>query len=88
MNRVLLLLAVIILIFTVDGFGQNRRQTPKRNFLPEVNDEVLVSARRKQAKHNRKKSRRKTVRGLTHDPEFEDWAHRNRKTKKIRRKNK
>ncbi len=33
----------------------------------------------------RKKSKIKKVRGVTHDPEFETWANRKRKTKKTRK---
>jgi hypothetical protein len=36
----------------------------------------------------RTKSKRKRVRGITHDPEFENWANRKSKTRKIMRKNK
>ncbi len=43
--------------------------------LPEVDDEVLVAFRKK--------------RGITHDPEFENWASRKKaKSKQLRRKNK
>ena len=93
MKKVLFLTAIIILIFTANAFGQNHRK--KRNFRPEIDDQVLVAFRKKQTKRKshdkyanqevsyRKKS--KLRKGVTHDPEFEIWANRKTKSTKIRR---
>lgn len=125
MRKVLFLFAVVILVFSINVFGQSQRK--KKNFyaVPEVDDEVLVSFRKKQEKlkksHRRKstnkrqvkpffdeadalfgkrrrkssrkkyanqevsyrkKSKSKFKKGVTHDPEFENWANRKRKIKK------
>jgi len=121
MKKGFFLAAIVILIFSVNIFGQPKRKKVVR-VLPEVDDQVLVSSRKKQVKPKvftrkkstkrkakplfdeadalfgkrrkssnnkyanqevsyRTKSRRKKVSGVTHDPEFENWANRKRKLK-------
>ena len=83
-----------MLIFTANAFGQNQRKKRVLHNLPEVGDEVVVEFRKKNKIRNsrnryanqevsyRKKS--KLRKRVTHDPEFENWANRSRKTKKRR----
>lgn len=107
MRKLIFVFAIIVLILTANSFGQPKR---KKNLysLPEKDDEVLVTFRKKTTKpkvSSRKKStkRKKSIlqfdeadaifgkrhkRGVTHDPEFENWANRKRKITKPRRKNK
>lgn len=123
MRKLLFLFVAIILVFSINVFGQNQRK--KKNYnLPEADDEVLVAFRKKQEKPKishrrkstkrkvkpffdeadalfgkrsrkssrkkyanqevsyRKKSKSKIKKGVTHDPEFENWANRKRKIKK------
>lgn len=122
------LIAIVIIalaLFVTDAFGQNQRK--KKNYnLPEADDEVLVTFRKKQEKpkisnqrkstnkrkvkpffdeadalfgkrrrksshkkyanqevsYRTKRSKSKIKKGVTHDPEFENWANRKRKIKK------
>ena len=50
MRKILFLFAVVILVFSINVFGQSQRK--KKNFyaVPEVDDEVLVSFHKKQEK--------------------------------------
>ena len=99
MKRVIFLTIIVILILTANAFGQNQRKKKHFYNLPEVDDEVLrkkqlkpkISKHRKLTKRKVKPffdeadalfgKRRK--RGVTHDPEFENWANRKKvKSKK------
>ena len=86
---VTVLIAVATCTLATDAFGQDKRKKPKFN-LPEVDDEVLIAFRQRKTHDKyanqeisyRKKTKAK--RGVTHDPEFEDWANRRRKNKTTR----
>jgi hypothetical protein len=63
MKKIIFLSAIIVLIFTANAFGLSKRKKIVR-VLPEVDDEVLVSFRKKQTKPNvssRKKSTKRKV---------------------------
>jgi uncharacterized membrane protein len=72
MKRVLILITVIVLIFTVNAFGQTQRKKRVLHNLPEVDDEVLVAVKPKTSK------RRKSVKTIWDDT---DIVHRQRRTK-------
>lgn len=109
MKKIIFFTTVLVLILTANAFGQNQPKK-KNHILPEVDDEVLVTFRKRQAKSKttvrripvrksshdkyanqeigyRKKSK-VVKKGITHDPEFENWANRKKGNSKKRRTNK
>lgn len=90
MKKVTFILAVIILIFSANAFGQNQRKKRVNHNLPEVNDEVLVAFRQKKPKRKiskRHKSTRRSKSILQFDEADAIFGKRS-KSKKTRRKNK
>ena len=87
MKRVLILIAVIVLIFTANVFGQTQHKKQVHHNLPEVNDEVLVNFRKKNGNHKTSK-RRKSIKTVWDDTDIVYRQNRKNKSRKIRRKKK
>lgn len=64
MKKTALIIIAIVLIFTVNAFGQTQRKKRVLHNLPEVDDEVLAAFRKKNLKHKtstRRKSAKRKV---------------------------